>query len=160
MALQNTSVDRADAVLDDTPALRNDAATVLANTPFLFTRCSSDLRYLFVSEAYAKMIGLSPEKVFGKKIVEVIGEAGFQTILPHIKAVLSGQRVEYKTDVYFKGVGVRLLHVIYTPDKDQFGDVLGWVASIIDITERKQVEAALGESEQRLRWLASIIESS
>jgi PAS domain S-box-containing protein len=29
-----------------------------------------------------------------------------------------------------------------------------------DITERKQVEAALGESQQRLRWSASIVESS
>jgi PAS domain S-box-containing protein len=29
-----------------------------------------------------------------------------------------------------------------------------------DITERKQIEAALGESEQRSRWLASIVESS
>jgi PAS domain S-box-containing protein len=29
-----------------------------------------------------------------------------------------------------------------------------------DITEHKQIEAALGETEQRLRWLASIIESS
>jgi PAS domain S-box-containing protein len=138
----------------------NDAETVLANTPFLLTRCSSDLRYVFVSEAYARMIDRRSDEVVGKKIVEVIGETGFQTILPHIKAVLSGQRVEYETDVYFKDVGVRLLHVIYTPDKDQFGDVLGWVASIIDITERKQVEVALGESEQRLRWLASIIESS
>jgi PAS domain-containing protein len=70
MTLQNPSVEWADAVLEAAPALRNDAATVLANTPFLFTRCSSDLRYLFVSEAYAKMIGLSPEKVVGKKIVE------------------------------------------------------------------------------------------
>jgi len=29
------------------PAARNDADTVLANTPFLLTRCSSDLRYVF-----------------------------------------------------------------------------------------------------------------
>jgi PAS domain S-box-containing protein len=29
-----------------------------------------------------------------------------------------------------------------------------------DVTERKQFEAALGETEQRLRWLASIVESS
>jgi PAS domain S-box-containing protein len=29
-----------------------------------------------------------------------------------------------------------------------------------DITERKQIEIALGETEQRLRWLASIVESS
>ena len=29
-----------------------------------------------------------------------------------------------------------------------------------DITDRKQIENALGETEQRLRWLASIIESS
>jgi hypothetical protein len=39
------------------PASRHDADTVLANTPFLLTRCSSDLRYLFVSEAHAKMLG-------------------------------------------------------------------------------------------------------
>jgi PAS domain S-box-containing protein len=140
-------------------ALANNAA-VLANTPFLLTRCSSDLRYLFVSEAYAKMLGHPPEEVVGKKIVEVMGETGFQTILPHIKAVLAGQRVEYETEVHFKDVGPRLLHVIYTPDKDRLGQVGGWVASIIDITERKLTEAALSESEQRLHWLASIVDSS
>ena len=53
-----------------------------------------------------------------------------------------------------------MVRVIYTPDTDRLGQVRGWVASILDITERKQTEAALHESEQRLRWLASIVESS
>jgi PAS domain-containing protein len=68
----------------------NDAETVLANTPFLLTRCSSDLRYVFVSEAYARMIDRRSDEVGGKKIVEIMGETRFQTILPHIKAVLTG----------------------------------------------------------------------
>lgn len=56
-----------DAIVTKDLALRNDAATVLANTPFLLTRCSSDLRYLFVSDACAKMISRGPEEVVGKK---------------------------------------------------------------------------------------------
>src|SRR6516165_3808478 len=36
-------------------ASRNDAETILRNTPFLLSRCSSDLRYVFVSEALASM---------------------------------------------------------------------------------------------------------
>jgi len=135
-----TLVECREAVPHAGQALHNGAEAVLANTPFLLTRCSSDLRYLFVSEAYARMIGRSPEEVIGRKIIEIIGDAGFNTILPHIKSVLFGQRVEYEQHVHFKDVGPRLLHVIYTPDKDHFGQVRGWVASIIDITAKRLAE--------------------
>jgi PAS domain S-box-containing protein len=112
-SMESGSVERADAAATYAAFLKlTDAATVLANTPFMLTRCSSDLRYIFASEAYARMIGHTPEDVVGKKIVEVIGEMGFQTILPHIKSVLSGERVEYEANVLFKDVGPRLLHVI------------------------------------------------
>jgi hypothetical protein len=90
MVLQDTSTECADAIGDAVLALRDDAATVLANTPFLLTRCSSDLRYLFVSEAYAKMIGHCPEEAVGKKIIQVMGETGFNTILPYVEVVLLG----------------------------------------------------------------------
>jgi two-component sensor histidine kinase len=83
------------------------------------------------------MIGRRPHEVEGKKISEVMGEKGFKTIQPHVEAVLSGTRVEYETLVHYEGVGPRLLHVIYTPDKDRLGNICGWVASIIDITEQR-----------------------
>jgi PAS domain S-box-containing protein len=117
-----------------------DAQAVLANTPFLLTRCSADLRYVFASEAYAAMIGRRAEDMAGQKIVDIMGDEGFQTIRPHVEAVLAGHRVEYETEVHFQGVGPRLLHVIYTPEKDPLGAVRGWIASIIDITERRRAQ--------------------
>jgi PAS domain-containing protein len=48
-------------------AWHNDAETILRNTPFLLARCSSDLRYVFVSEALARMLGHCPEELVGKK---------------------------------------------------------------------------------------------
>jgi PAS domain S-box-containing protein len=158
--MDSASAGEADAAMYAVFAEATDAATVLANTPFLLTRCSSDLRYLFVSEAYARMIGHQPEEVVGKRIDEIVGETAFQTVLPYIEAVLSGQRVEYEISVPYRDVGPRFVHVIYMPDKDRLGNVRGWVASITDITERKHIEVALRESEQRLRWQASIVESS
>ena len=33
--------------------------------------------------------------------------------------------------------------VVYTPDRDASGNVVGWVASVMDITERKRIEEEL-----------------
>jgi PAS domain S-box-containing protein len=89
--------------------------------------------------------------VAGKPIVEIMGEAGLSTISPYLEKVLQGQRVEYESAVSFQGVGTPYLHVVYTPDWDEQGNVVGWFASIVDITERKHIEEALSASEQRFR---------
>ena len=121
----------------------DDLRAVIGHTPFLLTRCSAELRYLFVSDAYARMLGLRPEQIIGKPIPEIIGEKAFKTILPQVRRVLQGDRVEYESEIHYKSVGARLIRVIYAPERDNQGRVKGWVASIIDISHQKVKDPGL-----------------
>jgi PAS domain S-box-containing protein len=123
---------------------------IINRTPFMLTRCTRDLRYRFVSRAYAEMLGRTPEEIAGQPIVEIMGEEGLKTVSPHIEKVLKGQRAEYEMEGSFQGVGAPCLHCVYTPDRDASGNVIGWFASLTDVTERKRAENALRVSRQRL----------
>ena len=113
------------------------------------SHCSRDLRYLWVNPAYARWLKRSPEEIVGRPIVEVIGEAGYRAILPHLEQVLAGERVEYETRVEFNGLGPVWISAIYTPTRDSAGEPDGWVAVVRDVTERKRVEVKLRESEAK-----------
>ena len=115
---------------------------LISETPFMFTRCNRELRYVFVSRAYAQMLGRAPAEIEGRSIAEIMGDEGFATIRPYIDAVLTGTRIEYESDVMFAGVGPRSLRVVYVPDRRADGLVIGWIASILDITEEKQASDA------------------
>ena len=103
------------------------------------THCSRDLRYLSANPAYAQYIGLPMEQIVGRPIVEVMGQAAFEIIRPRVERVLSGERVEYEDELPLPG-GHKSVHVVYTPDRDAAGTVVGWVASVMDISERTRVE--------------------
>src|SRR5262245_20314200 len=126
---------------------------LIDETPFMVTRCSRDLRYVFVSRAYAQMLGRDAAEIQGKPIVEIMGAEGFAGIRPYVERVLDGERVEYESDVHFSGVGTRFLRVVYTPDRDGQGRVAGWIASILDITDQ------IGARDARA-LVTSIVESS
>ena len=102
---------------------------LLNATPFMLTRCSRDLRYRYVSRAYAAMLGRRPEEIAGKPILEITGPDGFAAIRPHVEKVLQGERVEYEAPVSFVGVPARELHVVYVPDYDERKNVTGWMAA-------------------------------
>ncbi|MGH7843639.1 MAG: MASE1 domain-containing protein [Candidatus Binatia bacterium] len=124
--------------------------TITNITPVLLTQCSRELRYKFVNRAYAEMLGLRPEQVIGNFIEEIMGREAFRTIHPYVETVLQGQPVAYEAHIPFERIGARFLRVAYTPDRDEHGDVSGWIASITDISEQKAAEAALRQAQEEL----------
>src|SRR5262245_18685437 len=112
--------------------------TILDHTPFLLVHGSRDLRYLFVSKSYAALMGQAREDIIGKRVMDLMGADGFETIRPHLEAVLRGERIEYEAEVNVAHLGPRQYHMIYVPERNEQNEVIGYVASIIDVTERNR----------------------
>src|SRR6185369_6598660 len=106
-----------------------------------------DQRYTFVNRAYAQLLGLTPDQIIGKHVTEILGPDAYESVRPYIERVLEGHAVEYETEVPYQRIGVRFMRVAYRPDKDDRGNIIGWVASISDITERKRALEARQRSE-------------
>lgn len=116
------------------------------------TRCSHDFRYLWANQGYADWLKRPLNEIVGHPIADVLGEDAFEALLPHFKRVLAGQKVHYEQETNFRSVGKRWISAIYTPTFDADGATDGWVAVVLDVTDRKRAE------ETRFRH-AAIVES-
>ncbi|MFL6275766.1 MAG: MASE1 domain-containing protein [Blastocatellia bacterium] len=133
-------------------------------TPVMLTQCSRDQRYRFANHAYAEIFGLRSEQIIGQHIPDVIGEEAYKTILPYIEKVLTGEAVEFEADLPYREVGSRFMRVAYKPERDATGNVVGWVASLSDITESKRAEAQIKglntELQRRIEEFQALIDTA
>jgi PAS domain S-box-containing protein len=136
----------------DERALRTTQAELRKVTDLMaagVTRCSRDLRYLWVSRRYANWIGRPIEEIAGRPIADVLGPAAAERLRPHFERVLTGVPVEYEEEVDFAGIGPRWIRASYEPTRDAAGVPDGWVAVVTDITPRKAIENQLAEADRR-----------
>jgi PAS domain S-box-containing protein len=128
--------------------------TVLKQMAAAVTRCSRDFRYLWANQVYADWIGRPLNEIVHRPILEVLGENAFEALLPHSTRVLAGENVHYEQETNFRGIGPRWISANYTPTLDTKGNVDGWVAIAVDITERRNAAQSRRESEERFRLAA------
>lgn len=106
-------------------------------TPTMLAHCSRDLRYLFINQTIADFMGRAASEIIGQPIERIMGAEAFATIRPYVERVLQGERVEYEAEVNYLTAGRRFMHVVYVPERNANNIVVGWFATITDITARQ-----------------------
>ncbi|MBG1240586.1 hybrid sensor histidine kinase/response regulator [Nostoc sp. NZL] len=145
-----TERKRAEAVLRQ----REDQLRLITNAvPVQISYVDGEQRYRFNNKGYEDWFGIPTSEINGKHIREIVGESVYQSILPYVEKVLSGEQVTYETQLPDKDGTNHYVNVTYVPQFNQQGKVEGFVALITDITFHKLAEAALKQSEKRLKTL-------
>jgi PAS domain S-box-containing protein len=128
------------------------------------SRCTRELRYAWANPRFGEWLGRSPKELIGQSIRDVIGPEAFATLEPYFNRVLAGEHVEYEREIDYAAIGRRWVHASYVPTRNAQGVVDGWVAVVLDVTDKKRlvlglahVLAGLSELTSRL-WRARTLQ--
>ncbi len=120
-----------------------------ASVPDLITILDNDHHVLRVNEAMARRLGRKPDECVGLHCYEAVhGTSCPPDFCPHSKTIEDGR--EHIEELHVDRLGGDFL-VTTTPLLDEKGERIGSVHIARDITERKRMEDALRESEERLK---------
>ena len=112
-----------------------------------------NLRNVSLNRQLAQMNGVAAEAHLGRTPAEIIPRT-FQIVEPFMRRALAGEPVfgvEVQKPPLEPGPRGQTLLISYQPVRDEAGEVLGVSVAIMDITDRKQIEQALKESEDHFR---------
>ncbi len=139
---------------------KHEMQTILDSMPAMVFYKDTDLRCIWSNESLARSFGFEREWIAGKTSAEIHPEAD-----PELIARYEADDLEViRTGVPKRGIiervptpeGQRWCQTDKVPFLDSDGDAVGVIGITIDITDIKQMEEAIRESEERYRLLFSL----
>jgi len=110
-------------------------------------------RFTFANPAGDALFGLPPGGLLGRTLQEFTNQNEYARVLEETERRRAGNKSTYELNIVRKDGQDRCLLVTGVPRMDKTGNFVGTYAIFLDITERKQAEAALEESHVRYRHL-------
>ena len=113
-----------------------------------------DANTILVNSRMAEMLGYTVDEMLGKPIFSFLDEYDTVIAARALERRKQGVREQFEHQLLCRDG--TLIHTLFeaSPMYDDEGNYAGSIAGVVDITERKQLEEALRESEERYRDLS------
>lgn len=128
----------------------HDVRTILNNMPSMIGYWDAQLINRFANQAYIEWFGVSPERLRGMHISELMGPALFALNRPYIDRALAGEPQLFERTLVNQRGEERHTMASYLPDFED-GKVCGIFVQVTDISDRKRMEHELFEEKERIR---------
>ncbi len=135
------------------PEVPAQLRAVLNGIPAMVAYWDSGLRNRLANDAYLKWFGVTPEKLHGTHIRDLLSDAVYEANHPYITKVLDGEPQLFKRTLTDRAGATRFAEVSYMPDPRD-GAVQGFFVMVTDITERVLAERRQQRDTDRYRALA------
>ena len=137
-----TSYREAQRALQESEARLRTVADAL---PMRVAYVDADERYRFNNLAYERGFGRPRDEIYGQTVRELLGDAAYASVEPHIRRALRGEHVTFENEMSSGGSYV-CYEAQYIPQLAVDGSaVLGFHAVVSDITRQKLEEKRLIE---------------
>jgi PAS domain S-box-containing protein len=121
--------------------------------PALIGFWDQDLKNVISNQAYVDWFGMTPERIKGIHIREVLGEEVYALNLRYIQGALAGEEQHFDRSLVDPQGRVRHSHTSYVPEVVD-GEVRGFFVLVTDVTARVETERELDDA-QRLASVGS-----
>lgn len=128
--------------------------TVLNVMPSLVGYWDKHLINRFANASYERVFRRSAGEINGMYMPDLLGSDLFEKALPHIEAVLAGEKQTFERSFDDPALGLKHVLTTYIPDISEQGEVIGFYVVAHDVTEithnRNQLWQALEQNQSLL----------